>query len=294
LPLAVLCATGQHFMNKTTTLRLMGLLFGLWLVINPAFASFNKNLWPLWEINNPLSTQTISHEHWQIFLNTRVITNEEDINLIDYANIKDADIRLLKNYIDDMSKININSFNRAEQLAYWINLYNAITVHTIASYYPVSSIEDINISPGLFSIGPWGAKLVIVNKTSLSLDEIQNRIIRPIWNDARTHYAMNNGSIGAPNLSRKAYLGTTLEKQLNEAATAYINSLRGVQVIEGKLIVSKLYEWFSEDFGSSKQNIIIHLKQFAKEPLINQLKHVNTIDNYIYNWHLNSTVPKST
>ncbi|MBA3536422.1 MAG: DUF547 domain-containing protein [Tatlockia sp.] len=255
-------------------------------------ASFPKSLWPKWEVNNPLSQNTIPHDDWQEFLNRRVMTNEESINLVDYAHINSEDQALLKRYIDKMSKIDIDIYNRNEQLAFWINLYNALTVQVIANYYPVGSIEEINISPGLFSIGPWGKKLVIVDESPLSLEEIQNRIIRPVWNDQRTLYAINNGAIGAANLSKKAYKGTTLEAALDEVTFDYINSLRGVQVIEGALIVSKIYDWFNEDFGGTEQDVINHIQQFAKEPLLSQLKHVNKIESYIYNWHLNKTVTK--
>ncbi|KTC66825.1 putative Ser/Thr protein kinase [Legionella birminghamensis] len=270
----------------------ISVLFLLLFITGNIFASFNKSLWPIWEVNNPLSKAIIQHTEWQEFLQKHVITNEEGINLVDYPSLKENDRQLLKKYIERMSTVSISNFNRAEQLAYWINVYNAITVHTVASYYPVNSIDEINISPGLFSIGPWGAKLITVNNISLSLDEIQNRIIRPIWNDSRSHYALNNGAIGAPNLSRQAYTGEKLDEQLNQAAFEYVNSLRGVQVIEGELVVSKIYDWFSEDFGETKQNVINHIKQFAKEPLKQQLKHINTIDNYVYNWHLNTSVAK--
>ena len=190
-----------------------------------------------------------------------------------------------------MSEIDIDNFNRQEQLAYWINLYNALTVQTISDYYPVANIQEIRISPGLFSIGPWGANLITITGTPVSLDDIDNRIIRPIWNDQRTHYTLNNGTIGAPNLSKKAYQGNTLDAQLNEAAFTYINSLRGVQVIEGKLIISKIYDWYEEDFGGTKQDVIKHLLLFSREPLFSQLKHINSIDSYIYNWHINSPPP---
>lgn len=273
---------------------IVNIMITLLCLSNAQAATYNKNLWPQWQVNNPLSTATIAHTDWQTFLDSRIVTNEEGINLIDYASIDSADILLLNHYLETMAKVNIQQFNRQEQLAFWINLYNAATVHTVASYYPVSSIEEINISPGLFSIGPWSAKLVTVNNATLSLDEIQNRIIRPIWNDARTHYAINNGSIGAANLNKQAYQGKQIETQLDDAAFEYINSLRGAQVIEGKLIVSKIYEWFNDDFGGTKQDIINHLKLFARDPLKSQLKHINTIDNYVYNWHLNSTVAKNS
>jgi hypothetical protein len=251
-------------------------------------ASFYKSLWPQWEVNNPLSKEIISHQLWQDFLNRRIITSPENINLVDYEHFSQTDLNLLKDYLRDMAQININNYNRAEQLAYWINVYNALTVQTIANYYPISTVQEINISPGLFSVGPWGANLITIKKTTLSLDDINNRIIRPIWNDPRTHYALNNGSIGAPNLNKNAYHGYDLEVQLNKAALTYVNSLRGVSVIEGRLIISKLYDWYEEDFGGTKQDVITHLLQFAKEPLQSQLKHTNTIDSYVYNWHLNS------
>lgn len=269
------------------------LIFFLFFVMEAhAHASFNKSLWSIWATNNPLSTSVISHNEWQEFLDKHVITDEENINLVDYVNLTEADHELLKQYIARLSHIDIDAYNRDEQLAFWLNLYNALTVQIVAEYYPVSSIEEINISPGLFSIGPWGAKLVTINGTPLSLDDINNRIIRPVWNDPRTHYALNNGSIGAANLSKKAYHGNTLEENLNEAASVYINSLRGAQVIEGKLIVSKIYEWYKDDFGGSNMDIITHIQQFAKEPLFSQLNHINTIDGYIYNWHLNATIVK--
>ncbi len=250
-------------------------------------ASFNKILWPQWEMTNSLSTKTISHQHWQDFLNRNLHTNAEGINLIDYEHISADDKLLLRNYVQELSRLPIEQYNRNEQLAYWLNLYNAVTVQTVMNYYPVSSIQDISISPGLFSMGPWGASLIKVNNTDLSLEDIHNRIIRPIWNDPRTHYAINNGTIGAANLSKHVFTGQHINEQLNQVALQYINSFRGVQVIEGKLIVSKIYEWFTEDFGGSKTDVIIHIQNFAQEPLRSQLKHVNAIDNFIYNWHLN-------
>lgn len=269
------------FFEKTAILLML-------FVTGLTHAAFYKSLWPKWEPNNPLSHKVISHQLWQEFLDKRVVTNEERINLVDYAHMTQAELDLLKKYIKKMADIPIDNYNRKEQLAYWINLYNALTVQTVINYYPIVTIQDINISPGLFSVGPWGANLITINDSPLTLDDINNRIIRAIWNDSRTHYALNNATIGAPNLSKKVYLGKTIDIQLNEATSIYINSLRGVNVIEGKLIISKLYDWYEEDFGGSKQCVIKHLKQFAKEPLLSQLKHTNSIDSYIYNWHINS------
>lgn len=287
--LAMPYATERRLMFRvssslTTKCTLIIILFSLTGIV---YASFNKNLWTKWKTNSPLSTQVISHEKWQYFLDRHVSTNEEQINLVDYEKINQHDLNLLNDYLRDMSKIDIDDYNQQEQLAYWLNLYNAMIVKTVSDYYPLTSIQEINISPGLFSEGPWGAKLIRVKNTPLSLDDINNRIIRPIWNDPRTLYCLSDSSIGGPNLSRHAYHGEDVAEQLNQAASRYINSHRGAQVIEGKLIISKLYAWYQDDFGEHKKEVLQHLKRFAKEPLLSQLKHINTIDSYIYNWHLN-------
>ena len=80
-------------------------------------ASFYKSLWPQWEVNNPLSKEIISHQLWQDFLNRRIITSPENINLVDYAHFSQTDLNLLKDYLRDMAQINIDNYNRAEQLA---------------------------------------------------------------------------------------------------------------------------------------------------------------------------------
>ena len=258
-----------------------------------ALASISKNVWPKWEVSTPLSQAVIPHQEWQEFLNECVITNSEGINLVDYPHLSKAQLDKLKRYLTHMSQINIHHYCRNEQLAFWINLYNALAVQTIARYYPVASVQDVSISPGLFNVGPWTANLFSIANTSLSLDEIQNSIIRAIWNDPRIHYALNDAAIGAANLSKQAYQGATIDAQLNEAAYEYINSLRGVQVIEGKLIVSKIYKWYMTDFGENEADLIFHLSQYAKEPLLTQLKQIHSVNSYIYNWHINSTVASS-
>ena len=96
----------------------------------------------------------------------------------------------LNAYVENLSRMPINDFNRAEQKAFWINLYNALTVKVVLAAYPVKSIRDIAISPGLFARGPWGKKLIEIDGETVSLNDIEHRILRPIWRDPRLHYAL--------------------------------------------------------------------------------------------------------
>lgn len=249
-----------------------------------------KDLWPRWEVNDPLSTATIDHSEWGKFIQQYLVHNSEGINLIKYPQVSQQGHALLNDYVWKMSKIDIDKYNRNEQLAYWLNLYNALVVKVVLEHFPIDSIRDINISPGLFSVGPWGANLIRVKNIALSLDDIAHRIIRPIWNDPRTIYAINNATIGGPNLFGVTFRGGSIDAQLNLVSKIYVNSLRGVQMIENTLITSKIYKWYEKDFGDSQADIITHLKLFAKPTLRKKLDKVHAIDGTMYNWHLNTVV----
>ena len=181
----------------------------------------------------------------------------------------------------------ISTYNRAEQRAYWINLYNAATVELILSRYPVKSIRDINISPGLISSGPWGAKISTVEGEKLSLDDIEHRILRPIWKDNRIHYAVNCGQLGSvPTFSRLLLPATT---RMRCSTTARVNSstIPGVSPLNGgKLKVSSIYVWFQEDFGSA-EGLMQHWQQYANPKLTDALEKYNGGLTHDFDWRLN-------
>ena len=198
-----------------------------------------------------------------------------------------SDQTKLSNYISQLENTNVSRLNRAEQKAFWINLYNALTVKVILDHYPVKSIRDIDISPGLFSNGPWGKKLVTIENKKVSLDDIEHRILRPIWKDARVHYGVNCASIGCPNLQSVAYTRNNTEDLLEKGAREYINDDRGAFYENGKLVVSSIYRWFEIDFGGSDAGVIAHLIKYARPELQVKLKSVNRITDTRYDWKLN-------
>jgi len=155
----------------------------------------------------------------------------------------------------------VSKLNRPEQQAYWINLYNALTVQVVLDHYPVETIRDIDISPGLFSDGPWGKKLVTIEAEPVSLDDIEHRILRPIWRDPRIHYAVNCASVGCPDLLARAYRTDDMDQTLTANAVAYINSARGVALKGGEVSVSSIYDWFEADFGGNEAGVLKHLRQ---------------------------------
>ena len=279
-----------------------GLLAGLGMaVLGLALAGFmfletalapKADLWPRWRAHDATSRIVIDHTEWNRFLKAYLKRGADGINRVAYGRVTEADKKALNDYLSRLRSIPIGRFNRAEQLAYWINLYNALTVRLVLAYFPVDSIKDIDISSGLFG-GPWDRKLLNVDGAPMSLNDIEHRILRPIWRDSRIHYAVNCAAIGCPNLLPRAFTGKNAETLLDYAAQAYINHPRGARIEDGRLIVSKIYAWFADDFGGSDETVIVHLRALAEPPLAKALEGRTTIDDYEYDWGLNGSGAKS-
>jgi hypothetical protein len=258
-----------------------------------AHAAPKADLWPRWQKHDPASTQKIDHSAWGRFLKQHVIApHPSGINRVRYQAVTPEDLKNLKAYLQSMQALPISSFNRAEQKAYWINLYNAMTVDVILSRFPVASIRDINISPGFLARGPWGAKLLTVEGEKLSLDDIEHRILRPIWKDNRVHYAVNCASLGCPNLQPVAYTSGNMEALLEQGAREFINHPRGVAIVKGRLQVSSIYVWFQEDFGRDAEDLMEHWQEYAHPGLAEALEKYSGSLAHDYDWRLNGAETK--
>jgi hypothetical protein len=251
-----------------------------------ALAAPKADLWQRWNAFTP-SKVGIDHAAWNAFLERHVHLGADGINRIAYGRVPSGDRDSLRAYLAGLQRVAIRKFSRDEQRAYWINLYNATTVNVVLEHYPVDSILKIDISPGLFAKGPWKKKLLEVEGEALSLDDIEHRILRPIWQDPRTHYAVNCASIGCPNLQAQAYTSGNLEALLDAGARAYVNHPRGAHVAKGRLTVSSIYLWFQDDFGGGAGGVIAHLRKYAEPALARQLEGVRRIHGHEYDWALN-------
>jgi hypothetical protein len=263
------------------------LLAALLLAAAPVMAAPEAELWPRWLAHQQGSGLAIDHAIWDDFLSRYLRRGTDGIMRVRYGQVSPADRRSLAAYLDALAATPIDKFDRPEQLAFWINLYNALTLRTVLDHYPSSSIRDIDISPGLFEDGPWSKKLIAVEGEPLSLDDIEHRIIRPIWRDPRLHYALNCAALGCPDLQPSSFKAPILEVQLDAAARAYVNHPRGVRIAGGDLVVSSIYVWYAADFGGGDVSIIAHLRRYADAPLDRALKGHLEIDDDSYDWALN-------
>jgi len=241
-----------------------------------------------WARHDARSPAVIDHGSWQAFLDRYVATDAAGINRVDYGAVSKRDQAKLKRYLDKLQAVPIHQYRRDEQLAYWVNLYNAKTVDIVLDHYPVSSIRDIKLGDGWIVVGPWGAPVLRVSGRALSLNDIEHAIIRPIWQDQRIHYVLNCAAAGCPDLGLEAYDGDSLDAAMTAAAEAYVNDPRGVYIDDDdRLHLSKIYAWFREDFGGDPKSVLNAIARYATLPLKARLEQRRRIDGYGYDWSLN-------
>lgn len=242
-----------------------------------------------WQIHDPDSEILVDHEVWDTLLGRYLVTQADDgLARFDYGEVSDEDRDGLDDYVESLEQVTVSKLNRAEQKAFWINLYNAFTVKLVVRAYPVRSIR--NIGGGVFSPGPWADKKyrVTVEGRKLTLDDIEHGILRPVFQDNLVHYGVNCASVGCPNLVAKAYTGEMVDQMLQDNAAAYIRSPRGIRKVDGRRVwVSSIYSWFQEDFGGNGAGVIVHLKEYGGAETARLLENVQRLGGHDYDWSLN-------
>ena len=266
------------------------LCFALLLIAGMAAAAPSAQLWARWSAHDPHSTKAIDHAAWGAFLARYLRIGPDGVHRVAYSQVTPADRAALDAYIAGLADLPISSYDRPEQLAYWINLYNALVVRVVLDHYPISSIRDVSPASAPESAGPWDEKLIEIEGAPVSLGDIQNRILRPIWQDPRVLYALSCGALGCPNLQPDPYQADQLEHQLSKAAMIYVNDPRCIQIDDDRLGVSSLYRWYAADFGGSDTAIINHLMAYAEPQLAMELERFERISDDGFDWRLNDAM----
>jgi hypothetical protein len=273
--------------------RITSLLIVVALVGGTANAQFNKSkLIPFWDASDESNAERIDHSAWQDLLSAYLRSHGSGVNRFDYAALKASpeDTAKLARYMTYLQDLDPRDYSRAEQKAYWINFYNGLTVKLVVDAHPVESIRDIrkNWLAGLVFPGPWDDVHARVAGRDVTLNNIENGILRPIWNDDRIHYGVNCASYGCPNLCESAFTAENTDALLEAGARNYVNHMRGVDFVdEDFIVVSSIYDWYAEDFGDSEEGVIEHLTRYAEGELAERIKNFEGAMDFEYDWSLN-------
>ncbi len=275
---------GQLRISLNSIVGFLVLISFFLLNVTRVTAAPKADAWGYWMQSEEASTTRVEYRSWDAFLSRHVKLDNKENNLVSYASVSNEEARNLDDFIDYMKSQNPLKMKKNEQFAYWVNFYNALTVQLILKNYPLKSITKLG---GFFKFGPWDNDITEVNGNSMSLNDIEHRILRPGWKDSRIHYVVNCASYGCPNLQLQSLNPATLDDQLNRAATSFINATKGVSVKEGKVVLSSIYDWYAEDFGDRKA-LVAHLGGYLKNVEIkNLLTSLTFTVKYQYDWSLN-------
>lgn len=210
-----------------------------------------------------------SHSAFNSLL-SKYVTSSGTVNYAGFKSQKSA----LDSYLKDLENNPVKSnWSRNEKMAYWINLYNAATIKLILDNYPTSSIKNINGGK------PWDKRWIKSGSKTYTLNEIENAVLRPQFNDARIHFAVNCAAISCPRLMNKAFTASNLNSLLDENARWFINNSTFNSISAKKVEISKIFDWYKDDFG----NIINYLNKYATTEIKSNAK----VSYKEYEWKLN-------
>lgn len=160
------------------------------------------------------------------------------------------------------------------QLAYWMNAYNAFTVKLILDHFPVRSIKDIK--------DPWGQRFFQMGTKWYNLNDIEHKVLRKLG-DPRIHFGINCASISCPKLLNKAFTANNVQTELESLAKDFINDPDQNQLTATQVKISKIFDWFAKDF-KKEGDIISFLNEYADLKVDKDAK-IRYLD---YNWNLNN------
>lgn len=232
-------------------------------------------------ISQPESTvaEDPSHQLWDELLAEHVT----DEGLADYKGFI-QDKQRLNEYLELLSQNapNPELWSRSEQLAYWINAYNAFTVKLIIDNYPVESIKDLHPVNLPFVSSVWHKKFFRIGGEKMSLDHIEHSVLRKEFNEPRIHFAINCASMSCPVLLDEAYIPEKIEEQLQRQAVSFINDPERNQIDKNEVKLSKIFSWFKGDF-TKETSLIDFINQYSKI-VVGRGVDIGYLD---YDWKLN-------
>jgi hypothetical protein len=189
-------------------------------------------------------------------------------------------LKLLQNNPPDTK-----TWTKTEQMAYWINAYNAYTIKLVIRYYPIKSIKDIGSKIQVpFVNTPWDIKFIKIGNESLDLNEIEHIKLRKQFKDPRIHMVLVCASKSCPILLNESYQSSNLEEQLNKQTERFLLDPSRNKLNAQNPKVSMIFNWYSTDFTAKGGSIRSFIN--AHSPI--KIKEGAKFDYLEYDWSLNN------
>ncbi len=231
-----------------------------------------------------VNISSVSHSDFDVLLKKYVDINGD----VDYTGWKKDDTGTLQTYLESLSQADPGKrASKAHKLAFWINAYNALTIHGILDKYPTSTIR--NHTAKVFGYNIWKDLKVTVGNDAYSLDQIEHEILRKM-DEPRIHFAIVCASHSCPKLLNEAFDAHKLEEQLDQNAVDFFADPENYTLSGNKVKLSSILDWFSEDFGANKLEVLEAITPYLPEEDADDISGAegNIRVSYLpYSWKLN-------
>ncbi len=219
-----------------------------------------------------MPVEAFIHTPWTKLLQKHVSENGN----VNYKGFK-QDTETLRLYLKELAEnIPNEDWSKPDELAYWLNVYNAFTIKLIIDHYPLKSIKEIeNLKK------PWDHRFIKIGKKWYTLNDIEHKILRKM-NDPRIHFGINCASVSCPPIFNKAFTAQNVDKELERLTFDFINDPDKNSITPNQIRISKIFSWFANDF-KSKGTLIDFLNTYSK------IKIERTAKKSFkkYDWNLN-------
>lgn len=212
----------------------------------------------------------------------RILKDTVRDELVDYQKIKTTHMASLRGYLDDLANADPDRLDRNEQLAFYINLYNATMIRAVVDRYKPG------YSPAADDYAIFSTPLVRLKAKTLTLNELENDLIRPVFKDPRIHAALVCAARSCPPLLPRAYLAEDLDATLDQNMRRFVTDTSRNRVATNKKLaeLSRIFDWYAEDFGGPA-GVLTYIDGYHPADLTGY--RVNFLD---YSWHLNDTAER--
>ena len=232
----------------------------------------------------PLSPDKFSYGPWEKILATHVQEGQ-----VDYSGIQNSDMDSLNEFLDMIARLDPSSFaSTHDELAFWINVYNAFAVKAVLDGYSPGNIF------GRYRF--FHSAAFLVGGKPLSLKEIEEEILGKRFGDPRTSFAIVAAGRGYPNLQPRPYLGESLNAMLERAAHEFASdtSRNRIDTDNETLYLSKIYSWHAKEFAENGGTVKSYFLGYLNKP-VEEKKPLRAyrVKYQSFDWSLNGTPPRS-
>lgn len=225
----------------------------------------------------------------------RVLDQYEEDGLINYQVLKENpnDLNIFLKSVEGANRNEYNRWSRNQKIAFWINVYNALAMKMVADHYPIK--KGLNFKALVFPENSiqqipnvWNQKALEVFGEKISLNMIENEILRKEFNEPRIHFALVCASIGCPVLRGEPYTAERLDDQFNDQIHQFLSNPEKFRYDNSRdtMHLSPIFKWFRKDFNWAG-GIPAFVRQYLPEKTADRISGKTKIEWLGYDWSLN-------